>query len=605
LIKGERGRPVAARLAEPAGGADVSASSSSSCGGEAAEVARLRAERDEAEAALRARASFLAMMSHDIREPMNNVLGMARLLRDTPLDQEQRGYVDAVVDAAEALLTLINDILDLSRIDAGRLELDETDFALRPFLDRLKALLETQARRKGLDLAVEVEPGTPEVLHTDPSRLRQVLVNLAGNALKFTEAGRVSLRLGPAPPPSPSPQAGGDAATGLRILVEDTGPGIPDRALRRLFDAYAQADGRVPRLYGGSGLGLMIAHRLTAALGGGIEVRSEEGRGTAFEVRLALRRASTSPPPAEAAAAAAASVAGASLLVVDAQDRTRTAIVELAAGWGVAARGARSAGQALALLDEAADRGRPYDMVLIDRALPDLSGDRLGQRVAGEPRYARPSLILLVASGMRGDAAQARAAGFAAYLPKPVRAEMLLECLRALRGARAAEGGGAADPSAAGIITAHTMADRRARLDVLVVDDNPVNRKLLQIILDRAGHDVTLACDGREAVGAVEGGRFDLVLMDVQMPVMDGLEATRRIRALPDPARARTPIVAVTANAMRGDADACYAAGMDGYVTKPVTMGSLSDAIGRAVRPPPTPQPPPPRPVPAPAGDLA
>jgi signal transduction histidine kinase len=189
LIKGERGRPVAARLAEPAGGADVSASSSS-CGGEAAEVARLRAERDEAEAALRARASFLAMMSHDIREPMNNVLGMARLLRDTPLDQEQRGYVDAVVDAAEALLTLINDILDLSRIDAGRLELDETDFALRPFLDRLKALLETQARRKGLDLAVEVEPGTPEVLHTDPSRLRQVLVNLAGNALKFTEAGR-------------------------------------------------------------------------------------------------------------------------------------------------------------------------------------------------------------------------------------------------------------------------------------------------------------------------------------------------------------------------------------------------------------------------------
>lgn len=528
------------------------------------EIERLCRERDAAEAASRARAAFLATMSHEIREPMNSVLGMARLLRDTPLDAEQRGYVEAVIDAAETLLTLVNDVLDLTRIDAGRLELDETSFALAPFLDRLRAMLEPAASRRGLRLTIDLEPGAPAILRTDPGRLRQVLINLAGNAIKFTEEGRVTIRVGPA--------EAGRGRTGLRIAVEDTGPGIPEEALRRLFEAYAQADRQVVRLYGGSGLGLMIANRLTEALGGRIAVRSEAGVGTTFEVRLSL----PAPELTDRTAAAAAPLAGASLLVVDPQDRTRSSTVELAAGWGLTSRGARSAAQALAIMDEAADRGRPFDVVLIDRGLPDLSGEQLGQRILAEPRYARPGLVLLVASGLRGDAAQARAAGFSAYLPKPVSAEMLLRCLQTLRA------GAGGDP---GFITVHTMADEQPHLDVLVADDNDVNRRLMQILLERAGHRPTIVCNGLEAVRALEQRPFDLVLMDVLMPVMDGLEASRRIRRLPDPARAATPIIAVTANAMRGDAATCYAAGMDGYVTKPITMASLSEAMSRHAGP--------------------
>ncbi len=531
-----------------------------------AEIERLRHERDSAEAASRARASFLATVSHEIREPMNSVLGMARLLRDTPLDAEQRGYLDAVIDAGEALLTLVNDVLDLSRIDAGKLELDETDFALAPFLDRLRALIEPAALRRGLKLRIEVERGTPPLLHTDPGRLRQVLINLAVNAIKFTEQGGITIRV--------APEEAAEGRVGLRIAVEDTGPGIAEAALRRLFEAYGQADRHVVRLYGGSGLGLVIANRLMHALGGAITVRSRESVGTTFEIRLAL---APPRPQTRSASAAAAPLAGASLLVVDPQERTRSGIVELAAGWGLTARAARFAGQALAILDDAADRGRPFDLVLIDRDLSDLPGEQLGRRVMAEPRYARPGLILLAASGLRGDAAQAREAGFSAYLPKPVTAEMLLRCLQTLR---------AAGPERqAGLITVHTMADRQERLEVLVADDNDVNRRLMQILLERAGHRPTIVCNGLEAVQALEKRPFDVVLMDVLMPTLDGLEAIRRIRALKDPTRAATPIIAVTANAMRGDAASCFAAGMDGYVTKPITMASLSEAMSRHAKP--------------------
>jgi CheY-like chemotaxis protein len=248
-------------------------------------------------------------------------------------------------------------------------------------------------------------------------------------------------------------------------------------------------------------------------------------------------------------------------------------------------RAAGTAGQALALLDEAADRGQPFDLVLLDNALPDVPGERLGPRILAEPRYARPGLILAAASGMRGDAARAGSAGFAAYLTKPVDAETLLGCLRAVRaGAGAGQVGG---DGAAGLITAHTVLERRQpALDVLVADDNAVNRRLATIILERAGHRVTLVENGLEAVAALERRAFDMILMDVRMPVMDGLAATARIRALPDPALAGTPVVAVTANAMRGDDDACFAAGMDGYVTKPVTMANLGEAIARHARRP-------------------
>lgn len=535
------------------------------------ENARLRTQRDAALALSRSRAAFLAATSHEIREPMGGVLGMARLLRDTPLDPEQRGYVDAMIDSAEALLTVINDVLDLSRVDAGRLELDETEFALVPFLDRFRAALEPRARAKGLELAVEVASGTPEVLRADPGRLRQILANLVGNGLKFTDAGRVVVRVAPGAAPA--------GRVGLSIEVEDTGPGIPAAALGRLFDAFGQAEARTARLFGGSGLGLMVAERLSRALGGRLAVASREGEGTRFTLKLAL--AAPWQPAGEDAGAGTtvASVAGAALLLVDPQDRTRTAAAALATGWGMAVRVALTGGQALALLDEAADRGAPFDIVVVDQTLPDTPGDALGRRIRDEPRYVRPGLVLLAASGMRGDAVRARGQGFAAYLRKPVEATTLLACLQALRARPPSAADGA---EGAGLITVHTVSERQPpALDILAADDNPVNLRLLTIILERAGHRVSTARDGLEAVRALEARPFDLVLMDVQMPVLDGLGATARIRALADPTRAATPIVAVTANAMRGDDEACFAAGMDGYVTKPVSMASLGEAVER------------------------
>jgi CheY-like chemotaxis protein len=505
------------------------------------------------------------MMSHEIREPMNGVLGMARLLRDTPLDGEQRGYVDSAIESAEALLTNVNDILDLSRINAGRLELASVDVELASFLERLRLQVEPRARERGVEFGCELLPGAPAVVRVDPGRLRQVLLNLLGNALKFTEAGHVRVRAGPGPVRP--------GRLGLAIEVEDTGVGIPPTALARLFSSFAQADAATPRLFGGSGLGLMIAQRLARAMGGSISVASRPGRGTMFRVALAL-----APPslPSAGLRSVAACLAGGSLLVADPVARTREAMVGIATGWGLTVRSARNGRQALALLAEAADRGAPFDMVLVDRGLSEPSTEQIAAAVASEPRLRHARLVLTVASGMRGDAMAARAAGFAAYLRKPVDAGTLLECLRALR----AQGGGAGD----GLITVHSISERRPHgLRVLLADDNPVNCRLASIILERAGHTVDVVHDGLQAVEALGDRPYDVVLMDVQMPVMDGLQATARVRALEDRRAAATPIVAITANAMRGDREACLAAGMDGYVTKPLSAASLLDEVGRHV----------------------
>jgi two-component system sensor histidine kinase/response regulator len=396
----------------------------------------------------------------------------------------------------------------------------------------------------------------------DPGRLRQVLLNHVGNALKFTETGHVHLRVGCGP-------AGGPGREHLVVEVEDTGIGIPPAALARLFSSFAQAAPDTPRLYGGSGLGLMIAQRLAQAMGGSISVSSHVGEGSIFRVELALE-----PPAMATSVRATADLAGAAVLIVDPLARTRETMVEIVRGWGLLARTARSGQQALALLGEAADRGAPFDIVLVDRGLAGPGPEEIARQVRADPRLRHARLVLLVASGMRGDAAAARAAGFAAYLPKPVEAGMLLDCLRTLRTAP--------DDPDQGLITAHSLSERRTpSRRVLLADDNPVNCRLATIILERAGHTVDTVADGLQALEAVQAKPYHLVLMDVQMPVMNGLEAAARIRALPDPSQGRIPIVAITANAMRGDDQACFAAGMDGYVTKPISAATLLEAVSR------------------------
>lgn len=527
------------------------------------ELAELRRRCEAAERASQARAGFLAVISHEIREPMNGVIGMCRLLRDTPLDAEQRGYVEAAVESAEALLTLVNDVLDFSRIDAGRLELAPVAVDLAAFLQRLHRQLLPRARDRGLSFSCELEPGAPPLVLVDPGRLRQILLNLAGNALKFTEAGEVRVRVGVRPHPD------ADRLT-LALEVADTGIGIPAEQLANLFTAFGQATPDTPRLYGGSGLGLLIAQRLAAAMGGGITAESAVGRGTVFRATLAVGRVDA-PKTADAGGAG---LAGVSLLVADHSERTRATLAEIARGWGLAVREARSGRQALALLREAADRGAPFDLALIDGALRDPSPAEIARAVRAEPRLQGTALVLTVASAFRGDAAAARAQGFAAFLPRQVDPQTLLACFEALRAQGAAE-----DRE---LVTVHSLQERaRAGLRVLLADDNPVNCRLTSIILRRAGHAVDTVGDGEQALQALSAAPYDLVLMDVQMPVMNGLEATRRIRGLPDPWLAAIPIVAITANALRGDDEACFAAGMNGYVTKPISSATLLAAVER------------------------
>jgi signal transduction histidine kinase/DNA-binding response OmpR family regulator len=557
----------------PAGGntelGELSDSFSTMAGELQETTGRLVAARDEALAAERAKADFLATMSHEIRTPMNGVIGMLGLLLDTELERAQLEYAQTAHRSAEALLVVINDVLDFSKIEAGKLELERIDFELRHLLEDVMGLLGARASAKRLELGTLVHEGVPEVLRGDPGRLRQIMFNLIGNAIKFTERGEVVVRI--------ELEQEIDDSVLLRFEVSDTGPGIAPDVQQRLFTPFTQADATTTRRYGGTGLGLAICRRLVELMGGQIGVESAVGRGSRFWLTARFGR---SPKMAEQPQRWSGTLSGHRVLVVDDHRASRQDLESQLGRWGLDTIAVPDARRALMLLQSSASQGTPFDVALIDMHMPGTDGLQLGRDIKADPRIASTALVLLTSIGLRGQARDAQEAGFAAFLSKPLRQSALHDCLvTLLRRSDAGTGDPSVVPS---LITRHTVAEARTgRLArILVAEDHPINQLVAVGLLERLGYRADVASNGREAVEAVQRTRYDLVLMDCQMPEVDGYEATRLIRQSEPPGR-RLPVLALTADVTDRGREQCKGAGMDDYIAKPIDREQLRETLLR------------------------